>query len=153
MLHCLFSVLSPQFQVPNYVDTTHNVFVCTSCSGLHRELQYKIKGISLSNFTEEEVAAIASMGNTKFNEVYLSRFGDQSVPNTTDQAKFKEFIRHKYVDKRWHADHGIGPAAAVPVSNTKSFSSESRSGFDKPTVVEVKPTSSSLKPFPTSQSV
>ena len=28
------------------------VFVCTSCSGLHREIHHKVKAFGVSNFTE-----------------------------------------------------------------------------------------------------
>ena len=76
--------------------------MCTKCSGLHRELQFKIKGMSLSNFTEEEVALLATVGNTKFNEIYLAKY-DQPAPAYNDPNRFKEYLRQKYVDKRWTA--------------------------------------------------
>ena len=89
--------------MPNYVDVTHFTFVCTKCSGLHRELQYKVKGIGMSNFTEEELVSIEAMGNTKFNESYLARY-DQSPPNANDLPRFKDYLKQKYVDKKWFVD-------------------------------------------------
>jgi hypothetical protein len=70
---------------------------------LHRELQFKVKGIGLSNFTEEEIANLDSMGNTKFNETYLARY-DGTPPNSNDLPRFKEFLKQKYIDKRWYID-------------------------------------------------
>lgn len=96
-------------KVPGYVDLTHNVFICTKCSGIHRESQFKVKGVSMSIFTQEDVDALAEMGNEKFNGIYLANLNprDFSLPNGNDLPKLKEFIRHKYIDKKWHRDgHG-----------------------------------------------
>jgi hypothetical protein len=40
-----------------------STFVCMMCSGLHREINHKVKGISMSEFTEAEVAALTAGGN------------------------------------------------------------------------------------------
>lgn len=129
-----------QCQVPNYVDTTHFTFVCTKCSGLHRELQFKVKGISLSNFTEEEVASVAKMGNIKFNEEYLAKFADQSLPNANDAIKFKEYIKQKYIDKRWHQSSNSSvtstnvnnPNVASKVNNHTTVNKEKNPNAIKP---------------------
>lgn len=39
------------------------VFVCSSCAGVHREFSHKVKGISMSNFSEEETKFLAQHGN------------------------------------------------------------------------------------------
>lgn len=31
------------------------VFLCSACAGVHREFSHKVKGISMSNFSEEEI--------------------------------------------------------------------------------------------------
>ncbi|EKX51213.1 hypothetical protein GUITHDRAFT_66277 [Guillardia theta CCMP2712] len=33
----------------------YGTFVCTNCAGIHREFQHKCKGITMSNWTLEEV--------------------------------------------------------------------------------------------------
>lgn len=38
-------------------------FVCSSCSGIHREVSNKVKGVGVSNFTEKELTFLSSMGN------------------------------------------------------------------------------------------
>jgi len=111
-------------KVPGYVDLTHNVFVCTKCSGIHREFQFKIKGVSMAVFTAEDVAGLSSMGNETFNSIYLSRLNprDYILPNGNDVNKLKEFIKQKYVDKRWHRDSGTASSlqSAPPVSSAPS---------------------------------
>ena len=49
-------------RMPSYVNLTHGTFVCTKCSGILRELQYRIKGISMSTFDVEEVRVWPSGG-------------------------------------------------------------------------------------------
>jgi ribose 5-phosphate isomerase RpiB len=39
------------------------VFVCSTCAGIHREFSNKVKGISMSNFTEQETKFLAENGN------------------------------------------------------------------------------------------
>jgi hypothetical protein len=39
------------------------VFVCSACSGLHREINNKVKGISMSIFTEQETNFLKENGN------------------------------------------------------------------------------------------
>jgi hypothetical protein len=38
-------------------------FVCSRCSGIHRELNNKVKGIGVSNFNEQELNTLNNMGN------------------------------------------------------------------------------------------
>ena len=45
-------------KMPGYANMTHNTFVCMRCSGLHREFQFKIKGISMSTFTVDDLQAL-----------------------------------------------------------------------------------------------
>ena len=42
------------------------VFVCSACAGIHREFSHKVKGISMSNFTETETKFLAENGNKVF---------------------------------------------------------------------------------------
>lgn len=39
------------------------VYVCSACSGIHREMTHKVKGVSMSNFTDKEAAFLAEKGN------------------------------------------------------------------------------------------
>ena len=75
-----------------------------------RNHQFRIKGVSMSTFSEEEVAALGKVGNDAFNKIYLARLNprEYTLPNGTDENKLKEFIKQKYIDKRWHQDTGSG---------------------------------------------
>jgi hypothetical protein len=93
------------YQMPAYANMTHNSFVCTKCSGIHREFQFKIKGISMSTFTQEEVSALEGGGNSLINVTYLACYQngrDVAIPtSSTDMAKLMEFIRQKYEKMVW----------------------------------------------------
>lgn len=64
-------------KMPSYVNLTHRSFVCTTCSGIHRELQSKVKGVSMSSFSEEDVAAMARGGNAVCNSTYLATYNHE----------------------------------------------------------------------------
>ena len=46
-----------------YVVMQFGIFVCSACSGIHREMNHKVKGISMSTFTDEELKELAAGGN------------------------------------------------------------------------------------------
>jgi hypothetical protein len=39
------------------------VFVCSSCSGIHREMTHKVKGIAMCNFNDKELEILTKNGN------------------------------------------------------------------------------------------
>ena len=39
------------------------VFVCSACAGLHRDFSHKVKGISMSTFTDEDIKFLNQNGN------------------------------------------------------------------------------------------
>lgn len=71
-----------------------------------RELQFKVKGISMSLFTADDVADVAAGGNTKHNGLYMARYHlkEFSLPNGSDVVKLREFIKSKYNDKKWYGN-------------------------------------------------
>jgi hypothetical protein len=71
-------------KMPSYVNLSHRSFICTTCSGIHRELQSKVKGVSMSTFTPEDVADMSIGGNANCNSIYLARFNNEiSLPSGT----------------------------------------------------------------------
>ena len=46
-----------------YCVMNFNVFVCSACAGIHREMTHKVKGISMSVFTEQELKDLEKDGN------------------------------------------------------------------------------------------
>lgn len=111
-------------KMPSYVNLTHKTFVCTKCSGIHRELQYKVKGISMSEFNQQEVTELTAGGNVLHNSKFLARHSakDVSVPSGSDVPKLREFIRLKYVDKKWYSDDGRADQPSPVVEKVLSSS-------------------------------
>lgn len=51
--------------------TDFGVFVCSTCSGIHRDMTHKVKGIGMSNFSELEAKSIAERGNKVSKRIEL----------------------------------------------------------------------------------
>lgn len=43
------------------------VFVCSTCSGFHREILHKVKGVTMSNFSDKELEFLSKAGNDVSN--------------------------------------------------------------------------------------
>lgn len=64
-------------QLPQWVITDFNTFVCTACSGIHREFSHRVKSISLATFTEDEVKGVKAGGNEISNKLYMARWAQR----------------------------------------------------------------------------
>ncbi|KAK4725624.1 hypothetical protein R3W88_028403 [Solanum pinnatisectum] len=86
---------------PQYVCTNFWTFVCMTCSGIHREFTHRVKSVSMSKFTSQEVDALQQGGNQRAREIYLKSWDSQSqwLPNNSNVDKVREFIKTIYVDK------------------------------------------------------
>jgi hypothetical protein len=107
------------------VDTTHGVFVCTSCSGIHREFGDRIKSVSMASFTKEDIALLSSQTNDSFNEVWMAKWkGEVPLPLSADDIKRRAFLTAKYQEKRWYSRRVAGarisftPSRPRPIQNT-----------------------------------
>eukprot|EP01083_Nonionella_stella_P186233 681291_1 len=91
---------------PQYLNITFSTFVCTGCSGIHREFNHRVKSISMSSFSELEVKNLASGGNDIDKKVYLAKHNltRHPTPRSGDTAAVREWIRSKYIDKRWFSE-------------------------------------------------
>ena len=123
-------------KMPAYANMSHFTFVCTRCSGLHRELQFKIKGISMSSFTQEDVQALGRGGNARFNAVYMARYNpdreNMQVPTSaTDMSRLRDFINQKYTNQKWYSEDGVANAPTPPTQDSRdSFSNATNAGFN-----------------------
>jgi hypothetical protein len=96
-------------RMPGYVNLSHKTFVCTKCAGMLRDLQFKIKGISMSKFTKEDLDEMASGGNLSHNGAFLAKWpAKDPLPNGQDPSRLKEHIRLKYIEMRWKERDGFG---------------------------------------------
>eukprot|EP01119_Soliformovum_irregulare_P011819 TRINITY_DN299_c0_g1_i1.p1 TRINITY_DN299_c0_g1~~TRINITY_DN299_c0_g1_i1.p1 ORF type:complete len:468 (-),score=143.26 TRINITY_DN299_c0_g1_i1:106-1509(-) len=112
---------------PVYVNTTFNTFVCTTCSGLHREFNHRVKSISMAVFKPDEMAGLQNGGNEVARQIYLARWTPNEFPEPDpgDPERIRHFIRLKYIDKRWVASGGNqnpGPTVAAKKSSPTTTS-------------------------------
>uniref|UniRef100_A0A3B3XGV5 Arf-GAP domain-containing protein n=1 Tax=Poecilia mexicana TaxID=48701 RepID=A0A3B3XGV5_9TELE len=89
-----------------YTDITVGSFVCTSCSGMLRGLNppHRVKSISMTTFSQQEVEFLQNHGNEVGRRTWLcvcDRKAD-GCPDLKDPQKFKEFLQDKYEKKKWH---------------------------------------------------
>lgn len=88
---------------PQYVCTNFWTFVCTTCSGIHREFTHRVKSVSMAKFTSQEVTALQEGGNKHAKEIYFKELDPQrhSVPDSSNVERLRDFIKHVYVDRRY----------------------------------------------------
>ncbi|KAG7989018.1 hypothetical protein I3843_03G217100 [Carya illinoinensis] len=88
---------------PQYVCTNFWTFVCTNCSGIHREFTHRVKSVSMAKFTSQEVTALQEGGNKRAKEIYFKEWDPQrhSVPDSSNVERLRDFIKHVYVDRRF----------------------------------------------------
>ncbi|KAJ4969913.1 hypothetical protein NE237_003012 [Protea cynaroides] len=90
--------LGPQYVCPNFW-----TFICTTCSGIHREFTHRVKSVSMAKFTSKEVEALQKGGNQRAREIYLKDWDlqRQRLPDSSNVDKVREFIKNVYVDCKY----------------------------------------------------
>uniref|UniRef100_A0A0A9DB93 Arf-GAP domain-containing protein n=1 Tax=Arundo donax TaxID=35708 RepID=A0A0A9DB93_ARUDO len=88
---------------PQYVCTSFWTFVCISCSGIHREFTHRVKSVSMSTFSTQEVEALQKGGNQRARESFLKDFDTQKtrLPDSSNIDSLREFIKAVYVERRY----------------------------------------------------
>ncbi|KAG7480375.1 arf-GAP domain and FG repeat-containing 1 isoform X6 [Solea senegalensis] len=90
---------------PTYANMTVGSFVCTSCSGILRGLNppHRVKSISMTTFTQQEIEFLQKHGNEACKQTWLGLYDDRtsSIPDFREPQKVKEFLQDKYEKKRW----------------------------------------------------
>ncbi|XP_067322069.1 arf-GAP domain and FG repeat-containing protein 1 isoform X1 [Anolis sagrei] len=128
---------------PTYTDMTVGSFVCTSCSGILRGLNppHRVKSISMTTFTQQEIEFLQKHGNEVCKQIWLGLFDDRSsaIPDFRDPQKVKEFLQEKYEKKRWY----VPPEQAKVVASVHASISGSSASSTSSTP-EVKPLKSLL---------
>jgi len=121
---------------PTYVNMTIGAFVCTKCSGMLRGINppHRIKSISMSSFTSDEVDFLRNKGNIYCHKVWLGLYDKShgfSVDLKDDEA-VKEFIIQKYEKKRYYVDpssirHSVGSSASSSSTLSQPSSTDAKS--------------------------
>ncbi|XP_053315785.1 arf-GAP domain and FG repeat-containing protein 1 isoform X2 [Spea bombifrons] len=123
---------------PTYANMTAGAFVCTSCSGILRGLNppHRVKSISMTTFTQQEIEFLQKHGNDVCKQIWLGLFDERSssIPDFRDPQKVKEFLQEKYEKKRWY----VPPEQARVVASVHASISGS-SASSASSTPEVKP--------------
>nr|CCC95522.1 unnamed protein product [Trypanosoma congolense IL3000] len=85
---------------PIYVVLDFGIFVCSSCAAMHRAQQHKVKGITMTDFNDEEVARLRICGNDRAERVWLHRF-NMERPKPGDEFALRRFFVRVFVDKEF----------------------------------------------------
>mmetsp|Transcript_33330 Transcript_33330/g.38614 ORF Transcript_33330/g.38614 Transcript_33330/m.38614 type:complete len:1052 (-) Transcript_33330:256-3411(-) len=120
-----------------YVNLNFGTFICTVCSGVHREFNHRMKGISHASFSHEDVLKIKEAGNNEtVNKIYLAGYNPsgevvKQPQNNSDLSLLKLWIRRKYVDQKWRegGERRNATRVAMPTktkNETKSSSAQSQ---------------------------
>ncbi|XP_047225148.1 arf-GAP domain and FG repeat-containing protein 1b isoform X2 [Girardinichthys multiradiatus] len=116
---------------PTYVNMTVGSFVCTTCSGILRGLNppHRVKSISMTTFTQQEIEFLQKHGNEVCKHIWLGLYDDRTsvVPDFREPQKVKEFLQEKYEKKRWYVPPDQARAVAS-VQASVSGSSASSTG-------------------------
>ncbi|KAI4316256.1 hypothetical protein L6164_024253 [Bauhinia variegata] len=112
---------------PQYVCTTFWTFICTNCSGIHREFTHRVKSVSMAKFNAEEVSALEAGGNEKAKQIYFKEWDSQrhSFPDSNNMHRLRDFIKNVYVDRKFTGERSSDTLPALRL-NDKKESHESR---------------------------
>ncbi|XP_068441230.1 arf-GAP domain and FG repeat-containing protein 1a isoform X6 [Clinocottus analis] len=129
---------------PTYANMTLGSFVCTSCSGILRGLNppHRVKSISMTTFTQQEIEFLQKHGNEVCKRLWLGLYDDRttSIPDFREPQKVKEFLQEKYEKKRWY----VPPEQAKVVSTVHASVSGSSNNSSTSSTPEVRPLKSLL---------
>ncbi|XP_022982054.1 probable ADP-ribosylation factor GTPase-activating protein AGD14 [Cucurbita maxima] len=107
---------------PQYVCTTFLTFVCTNCSGVHREFTHRVKSVSMAKFKPEEVTALQAAGNERARQIYLKAWDPHrhSYPENSNLHRLREFIKHVYVDRKYSGERAVDEIPRLKLTNESS---------------------------------
>ncbi|XVE98208.1 hypothetical protein REPUB_Repub03eG0085800 [Reevesia pubescens] len=116
---------------PQYVCTNFWTFVCTNCSGIHREFTHRVKSVSMAKFTSQEVSALQEGGNQRAKEIYFKEWDPQrnSVPDSSNVERLRDFIKHVYVDRRYSGGNYERPPRGKMGDKEDSYENRRTDGY------------------------
>jgi hypothetical protein len=122
---------------PNYVCMEFATFICEDCASCHRNFGHSgIKGISVTNFTKQDVQVLEAGGNVVCHEMFFPpNFSpkdkpDPSKPNFT--KNLAAFIQTIYVDKKYTTKQKTEEFQEMKRKSSVSSRSDSMSSKDPP---------------------
>ncbi|XP_051963328.1 arf-GAP domain and FG repeat-containing protein 1-like isoform X1 [Xyrauchen texanus] len=114
---------------PTYANMTVGSFVCTSCSGILRGLNppHRVKSISMTTFTQQEIEFLQKHGNEGCKQIWLGLYEDRTlaIPDFREPQKVKEFLQDKYEKKRWYVPPEQAKTVHASISGSSASSTSS----------------------------
>ena len=86
--------------------------------------------ISMATFKQEEIDKLKKIGNANARKIWLAKWtpSDFPEPDSTKQKQIREFMRLKYVEKKWYdakaaeaIENGTAPAESSGDQSVCSF--------------------------------
>ncbi|XP_057468091.1 probable ADP-ribosylation factor GTPase-activating protein AGD14 isoform X2 [Actinidia eriantha] len=116
---------------PQYVCTNFWIFVCTTCSGIHREFTHRVKSVSMAKFTSQEVSALQGGGNASAKEIYFKEWDPQrhSFPDSSNVERLRDFIKHVYVDRRYTGERSFDKPPRVKMGEAEDSFENRRDAY------------------------
>ncbi|KAL7062401.1 hypothetical protein AAHC03_0908 [Spirometra sp. Aus1] len=78
-------------------------FVCTSCGGALRKYNQRVKSISMSNFSMQEIFFLKKRGNKACHKIYMALCEGEPREKLEN---FDDFLRLKYEVRKWYREPG-----------------------------------------------
>lgn len=123
---------------PTYICLNFQTFICQTCSGVHREFGHRIKSISLSEWTADDVASIEKGGNSVASQQFLASWSESEcplpAPPPANPQQVRDFIKAKYVEKKWVQVPEPAPVEAAAVEAPLAAAPASPTATDVPDV-------------------
>jgi len=113
-------------KTPRWASITFGAFVCLRCSGQHRQLQVhitKIKSVNLDKWQPEMVEMYKHLNNTVVNSYWEAKLpkGYNKPGQNASSQEVEQFIRDKYINKRWVENIKAGDPAWLYWNDRKKF--------------------------------
>ncbi|XP_055937301.1 arf-GAP domain and FG repeat-containing protein 1-like isoform X2 [Argiope bruennichi] len=139
---------------PTYINVTIGSFVCTTCSGILRGLTppHRVKSISMTTFTPEEIEYLKSRGNEYCKYVWLGTFDTSTnsiESEVSDDQRKRDFMVQKYEKKRWYVDPDIAVKKMQSDKQRQGVAQSQSFGTRSNSVIETQPLSRLLGKSPT----
>eukprot|EP01045_Picozoa_sp_COSAG04_P033268 COSAG04_NODE_6820_length_1249_cov_0.890435_1_plen_113_part_01 len=74
-----------------------DTFVCGDCKSAHQAISHRIKGVSMSTFTEEEVDRLRDGGNRLCQDTWLGRLSRQEVRDMCPRKDDRPDVWHRWI--------------------------------------------------------
>lgn len=116
---------------PRWASTNLGIFICISCSGIHRKLGThisQVRSVTLDTWTPAQVAHFQKFGNARAAAYFEACIPEGfRRPAAGDSMQMEKFIRDKYEKKRFITleNGGLGGAESERALRKGSFSSAS----------------------------